>query len=648
MRNLWEMMQSSKAIPLVVLVVLAGMVGRVSSQELPGQSQDSAPTGPFCLFPPRGASLVHARPTLVWSEVSGAARYVVECAVDSLFSHILVSDTVENDGIARVSTRLPYETPIYWRVGVQDSAGSFRWGGNSSLVTAPAIHGHPMLLAPSRRNETQAVWIPVKLPVRGRVEIFSAKSTRGIISIDTPFPWITSAHDSISVSAQWCLRKYGTARDTVVIHSDHGECTIPVEGSSPAPVLRSVLPVVQFGSFASTDTASARIMLRNITAVNDAPLRKVRTRSQFFSVAYRGPSVVAPSDSIPIPLRFHPRLTKGELFGRFVDTLLVEYDGGIERVLLQGESPPPRAVVDAQVLDFGEVAAQDTGAAVLRVANASLNALRLDSLRTRLRAFSSPQKRVSIKAFDTLDIPVRFVPARHGAYSDTLIVHNNSWRSPLRIPMRAVVPYPLPETDVPRVDFGPVVKGDTAVAVLSVGNASPSYLRIDSVRLRFRSFRLSFPQLPTVLMKGDSLRIGIQFRPDSLRAFSDTLLIMTNAADRVLRIPIVGTGSESAPGWGRNLDGREFALLQNFPNPFNATTTFRYTLPVLSHVRVEVFSTIGQSVALLADGTANAGYHDVVWHSDLPSGMYYCRFTATPVSGTGETFLSTRKVIKVK
>jgi hypothetical protein len=304
--------------------------------------------------------------------------------------------------------------------------------------------------------------------------------------------------------------------------------------------------------------------------------------------------------------------------------------------------------VDAKEVDFGEVAAQDTGATVLRVANVSLNSLRIDSLRTRLRAFSSPQKKVAIKAFDTLNIPVRFVPARHGLCSDTLVVHNNSWRSPLRIPLRAMVPYPMPETDVSRVDFGPVVRGDTAGIVLRVGNSSPSYLRVDSVRTRFRLFRLSIPQLPTVLMQGDSLRIGIQFRPDSVRAFSDTLFIVTNAAERVMRIPIGGTGSESAPGWNRSLDAREFALLQNFPNPFNGSTTFRYILPVLSHVRLELFSTIGQSVALLADGTSNAGYHDIIWRSDLPSGMYYCRFTATPVSNPGETFLATRKVIIVK
>jgi hypothetical protein len=642
------MMQSSKGIPFVVLVVLAGAVGRVSSQVLPEQSEEAAPTGPVCIFPPRGASQVHARPAFVWTENSGVARCVLQCAEDSLFIRIFLSDTVENDCIARASVPLPHNTTVLWRVGALDSTGTIRWGSGSYFVTAPPLHGRPMVLAPVRRNESQAVWVPIQLPVRGGVEILSAKSTHGILSIETPFPWITSAHDSVSVLVHMFLRKFGAAHDTLVVQSDHGECRIPVEGSSPPPVLRSRALDVQFGSFASADTASAHIVVRNITGINDAPLRKVHTRSQFFSAAYRGPSIVAHNDSVLIPLRFHPRPTKGELFGHFVDTLLVEYEGGIERVLLLGESPPPRPIVDVQALDFGEIAAQDTGAAVLRVANASVNALRIDSVRTRLRAFSSSQKRVSIKAFDTLNIPLRFVPARHGTYSDTLVVHNNSWRSPLRIPMRAVVPYPLPETDAPRVDFGSVVRGDTAAIILRVGNSSPSYLRVDSVRTRFRSFRLSVPQLPTVLMKGDSLRIGILFRPDSLRAFSDTLLIVTNAAERTIRIPIFGNGSASTPGWNRNLDEREFALLQNFPNPFNSSTTFRYTLPVLSHVRLEIFSTIGQSVALLADGTSNPGYHDITWHSDLPSGMYYCRFTATPVSNPGETFLATRKVIIVK
>jgi len=71
------------------------------------------------------------------------------------------------------------------------------------------------------------------------------------------------------------------------------------------------------------------------------------------------------------------------------------------------------------------------------------------------------------------------------------------------------------------------------------------------------------------------------------------------------------------------------ALLQNFPNPFNPSTTIQYQLPEPGLVKLVVYDVLGREVATLVDEYKPAGSYSVKFDgSNLASGIYFFKFAA--------------------
>jgi hypothetical protein len=74
-----------------------------------------------------------------------------------------------------------------------------------------------------------------------------------------------------------------------------------------------------------------------------------------------------------------------------------------------------------------------------------------------------------------------------------------------------------------------------------------------------------------------------------------------------------------------NLNNLEmsFLLYQNFPNPFNPTTTFEYNVPRAAHVTLTVYDLLGREVRRIVDEFQIAGTHRrTADFSSLSSGVY--------------------------
>ncbi|MBN1782152.1 T9SS type A sorting domain-containing protein [bacterium] len=68
----------------------------------------------------------------------------------------------------------------------------------------------------------------------------------------------------------------------------------------------------------------------------------------------------------------------------------------------------------------------------------------------------------------------------------------------------------------------------------------------------------------------------------------------------------------------------EFALDNNYPNPFNPVTSIPFSVPRRSRIRISVLNSLGQEVAIIADDIRNAGRYTVDFDaSEISSGLYF-------------------------
>ncbi len=73
---------------------------------------------------------------------------------------------------------------------------------------------------------------------------------------------------------------------------------------------------------------------------------------------------------------------------------------------------------------------------------------------------------------------------------------------------------------------------------------------------------------------------------------------------------------------------------QNFPNPFNPSTTLSYRLPASSNVSLIIYNVQGNIVSVISSGSQAAGWYEVVWNGEtvegktMSTGIYFARLIA--------------------
>lgn len=85
-----------------------------------------------------------------------------------------------------------------------------------------------------------------------------------------------------------------------------------------------------------------------------------------------------------------------------------------------------------------------------------------------------------------------------------------------------------------------------------------------------------------------------------------------------------------------------YQLRDNYPNPFNPTTTITYDLPEPSDVTIRIYDMKGRQVAEPVNGNMPIGTHEVMWDaSNYASGVYFVRMSSND-------FTETKKIMLIK
>ena len=94
-----------------------------------------------------------------------------------------------------------------------------------------------------------------------------------------------------------------------------------------------------------------------------------------------------------------------------------------------------------------------------------------------------------------------------------------------------------------------------------------------------------------------------------------------------------------------------FELSQNFPNPFNPSTTIEFSVPVTGKIFMAVYDVLGRCVDVIIDREMKSGFYRVVWASEQrASGTYLCRISLQSTDGqlTQQPLVLTRKMVLLK
>ena len=156
-----------------------------------------------------------------------------------------------------------------------------------------------------------------------------------------------------------------------------------------------------------------------------------------------------------------------------------------------------------------------------------------------------------------------------------------------------------------------------------------------------------------VIMKLDGSTIGEGERVQLAFDFNNEKMADENISFKINDIILSSSTGETQQFTLQNSEAEfsvipnEFQLYDNYPNPFNPSTTIRFDIASESFVSMKVIDILGREVVTLVNENKMPGKYQIRWsgknnsYKQLPSGVYFVRLQAG-------SFTSLKKITLIK
>ncbi len=183
---------------------------------------------------------------------------------------------------------------------------------------------------------------------------------------------------------------------------------------------------------------------------------------------------------------------------------------------------------------------------------------------------------------------------------------------------------------------------------ISIRNNSSSPINIGGVFYIGNLFH-SNDTFPIEILPGKEIYLHFNFQTFGLSEVRDNIYIAAYKANEMASLPIILIGNPTTAVQENNLTNpSEFMLTQNYPNPFNPISSFSYSLPSESRVKIEIYNVLGKEIEIIVDKIQNAGSYKITWDAnEFSSGVYFYRIFAITLNGKNK-YTATKKMLLIK
>jgi hypothetical protein len=343
---------------------------------------------------------------------------------------------------------------------------------------------------------------------------------------------------------------------------------------------------------------------------------------------------------------------------------------GLDAIKLSPLVKEKEITTSLSACNLGEISELDSALIPLTISNNGISQLTVKTITYKSSLIKIAQTVPFIlDAMSGITVPLKFTPAAKGAFTDTLAISSDDpYRPVIYIPVTSVVkPYFTIADNDSQGSYTEEGTWITSVAQAYGQSSRCSYLNKGAgAKAHFKKIVKKdgyydiFYILPVTVNSADKALYTVK----TGKTLLDSVYLNQNTssgtwikiarhyftAGTEVELSIINDGKSSSNAGvlradavkyqiidttsavNDNLDRNKptiFSLSQNFPNPFNPSTTIAYTVPEGSDVTIKLFDLLGRQRAVLVSGYRSAGQYSFQFSaSDLASGIYIYRLEA--------------------